>query len=91
MAKDNERFWRTLRMALVIGGILVSMALAYGALRNQVNGNTGNIEKHETTLSEHDKDIVELKTDVKYIREGVDNLNEKFDRQQRRDRRNNNE
>lgn len=78
MAKNNEKIWRILRIILLVSGILVSIAIAYGALNNQVEDNTQTIEKHEIKLEAHDKDIVELRTDVKYIRRGIDEIKAKL-------------
>lgn len=78
MAKNNEKTWRILRFGLLIAGILVSIALAYGALNNQVEGNTEMTKKHDKKLEQHDKDIVEIRTDVKYIRKSVDTIIEKL-------------
>jgi len=47
MAVNNEKFWRILRIAVMIGVILASVALAYGALNQKVNYNSIQIEKHE--------------------------------------------
>ncbi|GAH43904.1 unnamed protein product, partial [marine sediment metagenome] len=74
----NEKVWRFLKMGLWIGALLVSIAIAYGALNNQVQGNTTTIEKHDEKLEQHDKDVVELKTDVKHIRKTVDWIKEKM-------------
>jgi len=79
MAKNNEKIWRFLRVILLIGGILVAIAVAYGALNNQVQGNTETINQHKTKLERHDRDIVEVKTDIKYIRATVDRIEKKIE------------
>jgi len=76
--KNNERIWRFLKMTLWIGVLLVSIAIAYGALNNQVQGNTQTIKKHNEKIEQHDKDVVELKTDVKYIRQTVVRIENKL-------------
>lgn len=78
MAKNNEKMWRILRFGLVIAGILVSIAITYGALNYQVQDNTQTIEKHEKKLQEQGETIVEVKTDVKHIRGAVDRIEKKM-------------
>lgn len=77
-SKNNERIWRIVKMGLLIGCVLVSIAIAYGALNNQVQGNTATIKKHNEKIEQHDKDVVELKTDVKYIRQAVTRIEKKL-------------
>lgn len=78
MAKNNERVWRILKFSLVIAGLLVSIAIAYGSLNYQVQDNTVTIEKHETKLEQQGEDVVELKSDVKHIRKAVDRIEKKL-------------
>lgn len=79
MAKNNEKIWRWLRMILLIGGVLVAIAVAYGALNNQVQSLTETTKQHKTKLEQHDRDIAVVKTDVKYIRAAVDRIEKKME------------
>ena len=78
MAVNNEKFWRILRIAVMIGVILASVALAYGALNQKVNYNSIQIEKHEEKVNTNEKTLVGIKTDIAYIKEGIRDIKEEL-------------
>jgi len=74
MAKNNEKIWRVLRVILLVGGIVVAIAGAYGALNHQVEDNTKTVNRHEIKLEQHDRYIIEMRTDIKYIRAAIERM-----------------
>ena len=66
--KNNEKIWRFLKVALIVGGILVTIGIAYGVLNNQVQGNTTTIEKHEVKLDGHQIALIILRNCVRKSR-----------------------
>lgn len=67
MAKGNSIFWKVMipiaAALLTVGGLMVT-----------IRYNSDRIEKVEIQSHENEGDIRELKTDVKYIREGIDEI-----------------
>jgi len=70
MAKNNEKLWRAMRLVVPIAVILVTIGIAYGAIRQQ--------------LDTHDEEILRLRNDVKYIKETVDRIEGKVDKNARK-------
>ena len=78
MAKNNEIFWKWTRIAITIGVILVSVAVAYATLRERVNTNGSRLDKVEKKAEDNQTALVEMKTDIKYIIKGVDVIKEQL-------------
>lgn len=72
MVKNNNNniklSWSKLRIILVIAGILITIGIVYAT----INNNSVRIEKVEDKAETNQIDIVEIKTDIKYIRKSVD-------------------
>jgi len=79
MPKNNDRFWRILRVALFIGGILVTIALAYGALNQKVETNSEQVKVHTEKIEVQEKALIEIQTDIKYIKKGIEEIKEKLE------------
>lgn len=79
MAKNNDTIWKFLRMAMVVGGVLVSIAIAYGALNQRVKYNSAQIKEHGAKIDANQAAVSELRTDVKYIVKSVDAIAEKME------------
>lgn len=79
MAKNHDKFWRTARISITIGTILVAVAVAYGTLRERVNTNKNNIEGVVKKADESQTAVVEMKADIKYIKEAVARIETKID------------
>lgn len=79
MAKNNEKLGRWIRIAIYIGTILVSVAVAYATLRERVNTNRGRLDTVEQKSDSNQTAIVEMKTDIKYIKEAVKRIESKFE------------
>ena len=67
MATKNSIMWKIL---LPIAGALLTV----GGLCATIKHNSDTITKVEKQASANEGDIRELKTDVKYIREGIDEI-----------------
>jgi len=92
LANNNEKFWKTLRIILVIMGLTVSTIVliigaskAYGILTEKVGNNsekiTANweeIEKVNFKANSNQIAIVEMKTDITYIKKGIDDIKEEL-------------
>ena len=78
MSKNNEKIWRLARIAITIGTLLVAVAVAYATLRERVNTNRGRIGTVEQKAEDNQTAIVEMKTDIKYIKEGIDEIKEQL-------------
>lgn len=76
--KNNEKIWRWARIAIYIGTILVSVAVAYATLRERVNTNRGRIVTVEEKAGSNQTAIVEMETDIKYIKKGIDEIKEQL-------------
>lgn len=72
--KNNEKIWRWTKLILAIVLPLLCAVYAYGRL----NGRVESIETDIGKVSENEKAIVELKTDIKYIKEGIDDIKEQL-------------
>lgn len=72
MAKNNERAWKLLRIAIIVGVLIVGIAVAYGTLKTTQGEHERRIDKVETKADANERAIVEIKTDIKYIRSAVD-------------------
>lgn len=75
MAKNNEVFWRRAKILLIIAGIIASIAMAY----EKVNNHEKTLDKHALKIDNHEKAVVEIRTDIKYIREGIKDIREKME------------
>lgn len=67
MAKQLNGIWKVIFVA-------ATALITIGALCATIRSNESRIEKVEALAAQNVKDIVELKTDVKYIRSGVDEI-----------------
>lgn len=74
----NDKIQRWLRLLIYIGVLLVGVAVAYATLRERVNTNRGRIVKVEEKADSNQTAIVEFKTDLKYIKKGVDEIKEQL-------------
>jgi hypothetical protein len=70
MAKRMNGTWKIVMWAA--GGLVTA-----GALCATIYSNERRINKVEVSAMQNEKDIVELKTDVKYIRSGIDDIKHK--------------
>lgn len=78
MAKNNEKFRWLAKTAIALVVIIVATAVAWGVLKERVNTNRGRIVKVEQKSDTNQTDIVEMKTDIKYIKEGIDDIKEQL-------------
>lgn len=78
MMKNNERIWRWARITITIGTLLVAVAVAYATLRERVNTNRGRLDTVEEKAETNQMVIIEMKTDIKYIKEGIDEIKEQL-------------
>lgn len=83
--RNNEIFWKYIkifwqisRSILAAAAILVAIAIAYGTLRERVNTNQTTINRVQIKADANERAIVELRTDVKYIKQGVDDIKAKL-------------
>lgn len=65
--KLNGWFWR---IAIASAGVLITAGIYIATVKS----NTNRIEKVEVKTHANEGDIRELKTDIKYIRKGVDEI-----------------
>lgn len=76
MAKNNNKklcwAWKITRIALAVGVLLVAIASAYARLNQKADTNSTTLEKHEVKIDANREAVIELKTDVKYIRSGME-------------------
>lgn len=77
-AGNNEKIWRVTRTALLIGGILVSIALAYGALNERVSQNSIKVEAAATKAEANEKTLIQIQTDITYIKKGIDDIKQQL-------------
>jgi len=80
MEKNNEKIRGWLRLLIYVGVLLVGVAVAYATLRERVNTNRDRIVKVEEKTGTNETAIVEMKTDIKYIKEAVERIESKIDK-----------
>jgi len=78
MSTNSEKCWRATRIALAIITLIASAAIAYGILTERVKTNSNTIEKVEQKADTNQLNIVEIKTDIKYIKFGIDDIKEEL-------------
>ena len=79
MAKNNSTGWiritfSAIGLALILGSILLAM----GSQNQKLENGCKRIDVIETQVSENEIDIAVIKTDVKYIRKGIDEIKEEL-------------
>ena len=72
----NQKLNGWLKMIVWIAATLIGVGVAWGVLSSDVKHNTGQVITNCDKIEESQKAIVELQTDVKYIRKGVDEIKE---------------
>ena len=80
MIKNNEKFRWLAKTAIALIIIIVATAVAWGVLKERVNTNRDRIEVVEKKAEENQTASIELKSDVKHIKEAVDRIESKLDR-----------
>ena len=80
MAKNNERLWMMLKYILIIGGIIASLALGYGALNHQVDTNSKDIDQHDDRITKVEECVIEQRVDIRYIKETTKKILEKVEK-----------
>lgn len=78
MNKSNEKFRWLAKTAIVLIIIAIGAAVAWGVLKERVNTNRGRIVKVEEKSGSNQTAIVEMKTDIKYIKKGIDEIKEQL-------------
>lgn len=76
--RNNEKIRHWLRLLIYIGVLLVGVAVAYATLRERMNTNRGRIVKVEEKAEDNQIAIVEMRTDLKYIVKGIDEIKEQL-------------
>jgi len=69
--ENNSRTWKKVGVLWPIVVGIVIIAVGWGTLRTIVAGNCKKIEKHDTTLRTHESAVVEIRSDVRHIREDI--------------------
>jgi len=77
MAK-NEKWFRFLKFGFMVLVMLLGVVAAYATLRANVKDNTEDIQKVTITADTNKIDVVEIKTDIKYIKKGIDDIKQKL-------------
>lgn len=72
MAKNSEALRKWIRIILIIGAIIASIAGGYAALGQKVKNHGVRLNKHDTKIESHEKAVIEMRTDIKYIRKGME-------------------
>lgn len=80
MAKNNERFRWLVKTAIALIVIVVATAVAWGVLKERVNNNRDRIVVVEKKSEDNKTATIELKSDIKHIKETVDRIEFKLDR-----------
>ena len=77
MAENNNNIsWA--KLIITIAALLVTFGIAWATVRNDVDVNTKTLETVEIRSSTNERDIIRLQSDIKYIREGVDDIKRKL-------------
>lgn len=80
MTKNNEKFRWLAKTAIALIVIAIGTAVAWGVLKERVNNNRDRIVVVEKKSESNKTATIELKTDIKYIKEAVDRIELKIDR-----------
>ena len=76
MAENNNISWA--KLVITIAALLVTFGIAWATVRNDVDVNTKTLDIIETRSLTNERDIIRLQADIKYIREGVDEIKKKL-------------
>jgi len=77
MTKNNdEKFWRIVKVIGFIAGIIFTC----GIFVEKFNTHNTRLEKIEGKADSNERNIIEMKGDIKYIRYSIDEINRKIDR-----------
>lgn len=68
---NNGTFWKVI---LILAGSMITV----GGLCATIRYNSDRIDKVEVSVHENKGDIRELKTDIKYIKSGVDDIKDEL-------------
>lgn len=79
MVKNNEKFHWLAKTAIALIVIVVATAVAWGVLKERVNNNRDRILVVEKKAEENKTATIELKSDIKHIKEAVDRIESKLD------------
>jgi len=71
MAKNNTNIWKIVTVLFIIGSAAVGIALTFGGLQKEVTDHSEDIKAHSETIEFHDRAIVEIKADFRYMKEDV--------------------
>lgn len=71
MAKKNGMLWK---IGLTLAGVLITIGIYIATVRS----NTGRIDKVEVKAHENEGDIRDIKKDITYIREGIDEIKQEL-------------
>jgi len=71
---NNDKYWRTARFILLIGSIIVAIVMAYTTLKERVNYTYEEVKTVKRKSTDNEKAIIEIKTDLKYIKSGIDEI-----------------
>lgn len=74
MPANNERIWRIVKVILAGGIIIVSIAVAYGALNQKVSNHSSQLDVHERKIETTQKAVVRIESDMAYIKKGIDEI-----------------
>lgn len=80
MAKNNEKIRWLAKIAIVLITIVAATAVAWGVLKERVNNNRARIVVVEEKAEANKTATIELKQDIKYIKEAVDRIELKIDK-----------
>lgn len=78
MAKNNEIFRWVAKIAIGLVVIALGTAVAWGVLKERVNNNRDRIVVIEEKADKYQTETIELRSDVKHIKEAVDRIEEKL-------------
>ena len=68
-----------LRIAIVVGGILVTVATAYATLRARVEDNTNDIKVVTIKAEASEKAVIGIQKDIEYIKKSTDKILKKLE------------
>ncbi len=75
---NNDKLFKTIRLVVMCGSILVAVTLAYASLNERVTQNIIHIETITTKAETNEKTIIGIKRDIEYIKEGIDDIKEEL-------------
>lgn len=76
--KNNEKFRWLAKIVIYLGTIAIGAAVAWGVIRERVNTNRGRIVAIKQKSDSNQTAIIEMKSDIRYIKEGIDEIKEQL-------------